>query len=175
MKKGLVHIYCGDGKGKTTCAMGLAIRAAGRGLPVCIVQFMKSADSGEREILKRIPNVTLVEIPEKIKFFFAMNDDEKNKAAEDFSSYLETAKQFAEDNPECLIIFDELCSAVSCALLSVTEVTDFLKNRPESCEVVMTGRDPHPELQAIADYITEMKKEKHPFDQGIPARIGVEY
>ncbi|MCI2106587.1 MAG: cob(I)yrinic acid a,c-diamide adenosyltransferase [Intestinimonas sp.] len=171
----MLHLYCGDGKGKTTAAMGLAVRSAGRGNRVVIAQFLKSADSGERLILGRLPNVRLLALPEQMKFVFSMSEEEK--AAEQIrqTDLFRRATAAAREQDANLLILDELCSGISTGMIPLDLVTVFLDNRPEKLEVVITGRDPMPELQDRADYITEMKKLRHPFDRGMPARKGVEW
>ena len=169
----MVHLYLGDGKGKTTCAMGLALRAAGREQRVVIAQFLKSGDSGERLALKRFSNVTLLPVPERVKFTFAMDAMEKEAAAEQSSRLLAAAQGLMSGCD--LLVLDEICAAVSTGLLPLEQVTGLLDRRPESLEVVLTGRDPAPALYDRADYITEMVKRKHPFDRGAAARRGVEY
>ena len=166
----MIQIYCGDGKGKTTAAIGLAVRAAGRGNPVVIAQFLKSADSGERLILGKLSGVTLLEIPDEMKFVFAMNEEEKRAERERQTALFEKAAALSELNGAGVLVLDELCSAVSTGM-----VTAFLDRRPAELEVVITGRDPAAELERRADYITEMKKRRHPFDQGQAARKGIEW
>lgn len=169
----MLHIYCGDGKGKTTCAMGLAVRAAGHGRRVVAAQFLKGGNSGERQVLQGLPNVFCTPVPETIKFIFAM--DEAEKAA----TRAETAAVFAQAVEAArgadLLILDELCGALATGMLRLEAVLDFLDCRPEGLEVVITGRDPAPELLERADYVTEMRKIKHPFDRGIDAREGIEW
>lgn len=171
----MIQIYCGDGKGKTTAAMGLAVRAAGRGNRVVIAQFLKSADSGERAILSTLTGVTLLDIPEKIKFVFYMNDGEKVDEKARQTALFALAVQTATEEGAALLVLDELCSAITTGMLELGTVTDFLDAKPAALEVVMTGRDPDPALQTRADYITEMKKIKHPFDQGAQPRKGIEW
>lgn len=171
----MIQIYCGDGKGKTTAAVGLAVRAAGRGNPVVMAQFLKNADSGERLILSKLPGVTLLEIPEEMKFVYSMTEEEKRLESERQTALFEKAVALSELNGAGLLVLDELCSAISTGMIPVEQVTSFLDRRPPELEVVITGRDPHPELQSRADYLTEMKKRKHPFDQGKPARKGIEW
>lgn len=175
MKTGMLHIYHGDGKGKSTCAMGLAVRAAGRLEPVIVAQFLKSDNSGERRVLARIPEVILLPLPEKIKFTFAMSEEEKAKEAICCRTRLDQIADIAREKECRLAVLDEVLDAVNGGMLPLESLLSFLDSRPEGLEVVLTGRDPHPELIARADYITEMKKEKHPYDQGLPARIGIEY
>lgn len=175
MKSGQIHIYHGDGKGKTTCAMGLALRAAGRGCRIVVAQFLKSSNSGERRILEQIEAVTLLPLPEQIKFTFAMSEDEKRAEGVCCTQRLAQVSELARGENCRLVILDEVLDAVNCGLLPLEALLEFLDTRPHELDVVLTGRDPHPELMARAGYITEMKKHKHPYDQGLAARIGIEY
>lgn len=109
----MIHIYCGDGKGKTTCAFGLALRAAGRGRKVVIAQFLKSGDSGERDAIARVPGVTLLPAPEQVKFTFQMNEEEKAACAVQLKSTLERVSQLAKAGDCGLVVLDECCAAVS--------------------------------------------------------------
>ena len=157
----MVHLYCGEGKGKTTAAMGLALRMAGRGKRVVVAQFLKGADSGERYALAMLPQVTLLPLPER----------EAEQAR-----YLALAEQARTlgAQPDCgLLVLDEVCAAVNTGLLPLEEVISCLDRA--AGEVVLTGRDPDPALVGRADYITEMGKLRHPFDLGTAARPGVEY
>ena len=169
----MVQIYCGAGKGKTTAAVGLTVRAAGRGLRVVFVQFLKSGDSGERAVLGQLPTVTLVEVPQTMKFTFAMDNAERAAAAVRQTALLHRGLELAGQAD--VLVLDELCAALTSGMVSVDEVTAFLDSRPADLEVVITGRDPAPALLERADYITEMKKIRHPFDQGIRARQGIEW
>lgn len=169
----MVHLYTGDGKGKTTCAMGLALRMAGRGKRVVIAQFLKGGGSGERLAFEALPNVTLIPVPEQIKFVFAMSGEEKAEAAAEMQKILQAAARLAASCD--MLVLDEICGAVSTGLIPPEEVTALLDGCPEALEVVLTGRDPVPELVRRATYVTEMKKRKHPFDQGAAAREGIEF
>ena len=171
----MIQIYCGDGKGKTTAAIGLAVRAAGRGNPVVIAQFLKSADSGERLILGKLSGVTLLEIPDEMKFVFAMNEEEKRAERERQTALFDAAVTLASRERAGLLVLDEMCSAVNTGMVSLERVTEFLDHMPAGLEVVLTGRDPAPELERRADYITEMRKCKHPYDRGVAPRLGVEW
>ena len=174
MAKGLIHIYCGEGKGKTSAALGLAMRAAGRGLNVVILRLMKDCDSGELISLASLPTVTLIPVPEKLKFIFKMTDAEKNAYRMLVSSMLETAQGLARTGDCDVLIIDEACSALTTQMLDSAQLIDFLKNKPETLEVVLTGRDPSEELISLADYVSEIKKIKHPYDQSIAPRRGIE-
>ena len=165
----MVHLYCGEGKGKTA-AMGLALRMAGRGRAVVIAQFLKGADSGERLALAQVPGVRLLEVPERVKFSFQLTPAEREAERTRNTRLLALARKAA---PSCdLLVLDEVCAAVNTGLLPLEDVLDCLDSL--SCEVVLTGRDPAPELRDRADYLTEMRKVRHPFDRGVCARTGIE-
>lgn len=169
----MLHIYCGDGKGKTTCAMGLAVRAAGHGRKVVVAQFLKGNNSGERAVLESLPTVNCLPVPETIKFIFAMDEQEKAQARAQMTAAFAQAVEAARDSG--LLVLDELCGAITTGMVPLEDVLAFLDSCPEQLEVVITGRDPAPELQERADYITEMRKVKHPFDKGVNAREGIEW
>ena len=169
----MIHIYCGDGKGKTTAAMGLAMRAAGHGRRVIIAQFLKNGKSGERTALSALPTVELLPVPEVVKFTFQMTEEERRQEAERQSELLEAAFRAAEGAG--LLVLDELCAALSAGMVALSRALALLDSRPEGLEVVITGRDPSPELLERAGYITEMVKRRHPFDRGVQAREGVEW
>ena len=169
----MIHLYCGDGKGKTTAAMGLALRMAGRRKQVVIAQFLKGEDTGERRVLEQLPNVTLLPVPEQIKFSFQLTEEEREQEKRRYLELIGQARESARD-PKCgLLVLDEVCAAVNTGLLPLDEVLRCLDGA--ACEVVLTGRDPAPELQARADYVTEMVKRRHPYDRGTAARLGVEW
>lgn len=169
----MLHIYCGDGKGKTTCAMGLAVRAAGHGRKVVVAQFLKGSNSGERVVLESLPTVNCLPVPETIKFIFMMDDQEKADTRAQMTAAFTQAVEASRDSD--LLVLDELCGAVTTGMVPLETVLAFLDSRPENLEVVITGRDPASELQERADYITEMRKVKHPFDKGADAREGIEW
>lgn len=171
---GLVHIYCGDGKGKTTAAMGLALRAIGHNKKVVIAQFLKDGTSGECQALGKMQDVTLLAANPIGKFSFAMNPEEKVQTKEAILHLFDVATHDAVANHAFLLILDEICAAISCGFLEEDDVIAFLENRPETLEVVLTGRNPSDKLLAAADYVSEICKRKHPFDRGITAREGIE-
>jgi len=170
---GLVHIYCGDGKGKTSAAVGLALRAAGRGMRVVAVRFLKTDDSGEVEVLNRIPEITLLPCEKNFGFVSKMDEETRRQAAAYNRWLFERAALLSEDAD--MVVFDEIMAAVHYGMIPEAAVLDFLSSRPEKLEVVMTGRDPSEALLDAADYVSEIKKRKHPFDRGISARKGIEY
>ena len=171
-EKGCIHIYCGDGKGKTTAAAGLALRAAGNGFRVYFVQFLKDGTSGEAGILKTLPGVVWnVGFPVK-KFTFQMNEEELEQTRKACRKLLEqTASRLKEFD---VAVLDEVLYALRTGLLEEGQVLEFLKNRPEHTEVVLTGNYLTSALEDAADYVTEMKKIRHPYDRGTAARKGIE-
>lgn len=174
-QKGYVHIYCGDGKGKTTAAVGLAVRAAGRGMRVLIVRFLKTEDSGEVSVLREIPGIEVVPCEKTFGFTFRMTEEEKREASEWYGQMLEKACFRAVKEKFDLVIFDEIMAACNTGLVKEERVAEFLKTRPEGMEVVLTGRNPSDCMKKMADYISEIHAEKHPFEKGIGARMGIEY
>jgi len=171
---GLIHIYCGDGKGKTTAAMGLALRCAGRGFPVVVAQFLKDGTSGECRVLAKLDNVTLFAANPCGKFSWQLADDEKSRTAGALRRMFEAASGLAVKTNARLLVLDEVCGASAAGLLDERALLDFLDSKPKGLEVVITGRNPSDKLLGRADYITEMVKKKHPYDKGIAAREGIE-
>jgi len=172
MIKGLIQVYTGDGKGKTTAALGLALRAAGRNMKVLIVQFMKKWDYGELHSVKLIPNITLETFGTK-EFIY------KGKAKKVDYEEAEKAFSFGVEGMQSgnydIVIFDELNMALYYELLDLNEVIEKLKGKSDNVEVVITGRKAPEEIIEIADLVTEMKEVKHPYQKGIEARRGIEY
>ena len=169
------HIYYGDGKGKTTAAIGLAVRAAGSKMKVLFVQFLKTEFSGERHILSHTENVTLTFCPLELKFTFDMDDKEKAQAAKIFKGIFDNAVTTALTEKYDMVVLDEVFEAINAHMLSESEVYEFITNAPSSMEIVMTGHNPPHNFMDCADYITEFKKIKHPYDRGITGRIGIEF
>ena len=170
---GLIHIYCGDGKGKTTASVGLAVRASGCGKKVLFTQFFKNGSSGEILPLRSLPNITVMHCPKSYGLFSRMTEEEKRQAQEDYTALLQNVLKESENKD--LLILDEVISACNHGTVPQERLLDFLHNKPEQLEVVLTGRNPSGQLLELADYVTEMKKIKHPFDAGISARRGIEF
>ena len=240
---GLVHIYCGDGKGKTTAALGLALRAAGNGVPVVIARFLKNDGSGEVGILENVPGVYLFHCERQFGFTWTMSEEQKAEAGEYFTRLFERAwemgcktvresvegagkadgcmagENWGSDSvsdgssrrdtgvcdtgasipespvsgapvsgspasapltsPPCeiraLLVLDEIMAAVNSGFVANERLLAALDHRPDGLEVVLTGRGPSEELLSRADYVTEMRAVKHPYEKGVGARKGVEY
>ena len=171
---GLIHIYTGDGKGKTTAALGLILRASGRGLKVVLGQFLKGRETGELRTLSLLPGVTVFRGKPLTKFSFQMNEQEKADVLQSHNAFIKELASYCQKENINLLVLDEAIGACGTHLLDESLLIDFLKHKPEHLEVVMTGRNPSPQLLGLADYVSEICKRKHPFDKGIPAREGIE-
>lgn len=169
--KGYIHIYCGDGKGKTTAAVGLAVRAAGSGKQVVIAQFLKGQPTSEINSLRLIPQIQFLRNTENPKFVFQMTEEEKENYRAEQCELLEQA--FSHRDCDVLVL-DEIVGACAIGMVDEDRLLTLLSERPEQMEVVMTGRDPSPALSEKADYLSEIQKVKHPYEKGVPARLGIE-
>lgn len=174
MQKGLIHIYCGDGKGKTTSAMGLALRAAGHGMKVLIYQFMKDNTTSERNVLNHIPNILIIDGLQQEKFSFQMTESEKLERKEFYTKRFEEITQKAKEEAFDMILMDEIIYTIRAGLLEEELLLSYLHEKPEALEIVLTGNAPSEALVEVADYVSEIKKIKHPYDQGLGARFGIE-
>lgn len=170
---GKIHINCGDGKGKTTAAMGLSVRAAGSGLKVLVVQFFKDGTSSELKILREIPNITVVTEERNFGFYNFMKEENKAEAKQAYQELLEKAITMSNDAD--VLVLDEIISTYNYNMIERETLVGFLKEKRSDLEVILTGRDPKEELVELADYVTEMKKIKHPYDKKQPARLGIEF
>lgn len=169
----MIHIYCGDGKGKTTAAVGLAVRMAGFGGKVLLGQFFKDGSSSEMAALRQIPNITLrhcVTIPGR---FVRLSPEQRQQVSRDYTAYLRELLDSAGSFD--LLVLDEVISACNHGTVPEEMLLAFLDSLPEDREVVLTGRNPSEALVNRADYVSEVRKVKHPFDRGITAREGIEY
>lgn len=173
--KGLIHIYCGDGKGKTTASMGLAIRAAGNGMNVLFTQFLKGSDTSELNSLKQIKEITVLRNAIDYGFFNQMTEEDKEAITKLHNETLLKAIQAVKDKTVDLLILDEIIATYNYNLVDKHLVDELIQNKPEYLELVLTGRDPAEHFIAAADYVSEIKKVKHPFDKRIGARKGIEY
>jgi len=170
-KLGLVHIYTGNGKGKTTAALGLAIRMLGRGGKVAIIQFMKAPKAyGEQVKIEECGAfIESIGLPKFVHGKPNEKDIEATKKA------LRRAKELASGGEWDLVILDEVCVALGFNMLTIEEVKDLIKSKAPHTELVLTGRYCPEEIFELGDYVTEMKEIKHPYQRGIIARKGVEY
>ena len=171
---GLIHIYCGNGKGKTTTGMGLCTRAAGYGYKVLIYQFMKNNKTSERKILEKVENITWIDGLEQEKFSFQMTEEEKAQRRVFYSEQLAKVTKEAVDGDYDVLFLDESIYTIRAGLLDESQLCDFLDHKPEKLEVILTGQGPSEELIKRADYVSEICMRKHPYEKGIPARPGIE-
>ncbi len=175
--RGLVHIYTGDGKGKTTAGLGLAMRAAGAGLKVLIVQFFKEdgVPSGEKEFLRGIGSgIELVRSNCRHPMFTGSKTD-LEKVVSSVAETFELVKRRVGEGGLGLVVLDEIISAVNGGWLPMDDLLEFMDGRPEDLELALTGREAPVELVKAADYVTEMLKIKHPYDSGVAARKGIDF
>ncbi|SHO53353.1 cob(I)yrinic acid a,c-diamide adenosyltransferase [Anaerocolumna xylanovorans] len=175
MSKGLIHVYCGDGKGKTTAAAGLSIRAAGCGMKVVFLQFLKAMESGEIEILRKIDLITVIRNEKDYGFFNRMTEEDKLAITELHNKNLKAALDMVEREHCDMLVLDEVCAAYNYNLLDRGLVEKLVKEKRDDLELVLTGREPAPVFLEYADYVSEIRKIKHPYDRKITARRGIEY
>lgn len=171
----MVHIYYGNGKGKTTSAIGLSIRCAGSGGKVLFVQFLKDNNSSERKILDKIENITLYPCPESIKFLFNMTEEEKINIREFCTSMFIHSLNSAISKNYDMIILDEINCVIDNNLININLVKQYIGYNKDKIEIVLTGYALPDDLIDLADYISKIDKIKHPFDNGVNARLGIEY
>lgn len=174
LKQGLIHLYYGDGKGKTSAALGLALRAIGHGLKVLVVQFMKGRHwIGEFKAKEKIQGYDVKQFgtPNFINLY-APDSKDKERALQGLKYAMEAMKSNQYD----VVILDESIYAVEYGLIALSNLLDVIKNKPRHIELVLTGgRDPPEELLELADYVTHFSMEKHPYMNGIQARKGIDF
>lgn len=167
------HLYTGDGKGKTTSAIGLLIRASGSGKRVLFFQFLKDNNSNERDIIKRLKNVNIMDGPKHLNEIWNFSEDKIKEMSPYYENKLSEIKSLMSDYD--MVILDEAIVAINYGYINRNSLIDFIKEFPEGKELVVTGRDADKVIIELFDYVTEMKKIKHPFDKGKKAREGIEY
>jgi cob(I)alamin adenosyltransferase len=171
MQQGYTQVYTGDGKGKTTAALGLALRAAGAGLKVFMVQFIKNGDFSELKALRHLAGQIKVEQFGRGRFNRRQPDAEDMAAARLGFTRIQAVLAAGE---HAVVILDEANVAVGCGLLSVADLLELMACKPAHVELVITGRGADPRVLAKADLVTEMKAVKHYYQNGVAARVGIE-
>ncbi|MCM1191080.1 MAG: cob(I)yrinic acid a,c-diamide adenosyltransferase [Butyrivibrio sp.] len=175
----MIHLYTGEGKGKTTAAIGLCIRAAGRGFSVGFSQFMKGNDTGELSVLGSLQKVEILRSHRNYGFYSSMSDADKEELAGIHNGILDRLLEGAGKGAYQMIILDELTYPVKWGLLNQDKLRQLLafgkQGAAGETELVITGREASEELRDAADYITEMKCVRHPYKKGISARRGIEF
>jgi cob(I)alamin adenosyltransferase len=171
MKKGYVQVYTGNGKGKTTAALGLSVRAAGAGLKVFIAQFMKMGDYSEIKALSRFSDLIAVEQYGVGKFIKGKPSPEDKEAAR---KGFDRVREIAMSGKYDVLVLEEGNMAVFFDLIPLEELLELVDAKPEHLELIITGRSAHPKLLEKADLVTEMKEIKHYYEKGVQARVGIE-
>jgi len=170
---GLTQVYTGDGKGKTTAALGLALRAAGHGMYTYVGQFMKGQQYGELEGARLLsPYLTIEQYGQPSFVHVRQATPEDVRLAHEG---LEKARAAVHSGRYSIVVLDEVCVALHFELLALEEILAFLEEKPAGVELILTGRRAPAELVERADLVTEMREVKHPYAQGVPARKGIEY
>jgi len=178
LEQGMVQIYTGNGKGKTTAALGQALRALGRGLRVCMYQFLKPAayETGEAIMADKLgPDFKLVRLEQPWSFRSLSNPEEVEMMAVRIREALPDIVTAAGNGEWDMIILDEIVFCLSCGMISERELLEIIEARDENVELILTGRGATPSLIAEADLVTEMVMVKHPYESGVPARAGIEF
>lgn len=167
----MIHIYCGDGKGKTTAAVGIAIRNVGSGGKVIFAQFMKGGESGEINVLDSIENIEVLRVEKEFPFVWNMTDEDKTEITKLHNLLMD---EICKKSKDCsLVVLDEVTYPYGLGLVDCDKVDSFIENT--KAEIVITGRNPSEMWVNKADYVTEMRCVKHPFEKGVCARKGIEY
>lgn len=169
----MIHLYCGNGKGKTTAAFGLAMRQLGYQKKVLIIQFLKDGCSGEVSFIRQLPLVSVHASPLPKMFFMQM--DEKQQAETRVSQHSLWKKLCSLIEDYDYILLDEVIDAINLGLLSEEEIIAFIATYKDTKEIVVTGRNPSAQMIALSDYYTEFVGHKHPYQTGVGARKGIEY
>ena len=189
---GQVHLYYGEGKGKTTAATGLAVRAFGAGYEVLVVQFLKDGDSSEMKVLKSVLGIPVLAQKVTPRMSFAMSEEEKSQTIASHENIWTKAMDWVRKDPDTsfhkdaggtdkelpagrLLILDEIIGAIESSLFPEEKVITFLDQRPADLEVVMTGRRPSPAILERADYRSKIICDGHPYNNGTAARKGIEF
>jgi cob(I)alamin adenosyltransferase len=173
MNDGLIHVYIGDGKGKTTASLGLSLRAAGRDKTVVFAQFLKTGATGELRSLEKL-GIPVIRSAVALGFTHRMDAQAKILCGEEQRRVLDRVLEVLSAGKIDLLVLDEVIDAVNAGMLDEGEFRSLVEHKPPELELVLTGRQPPEWLMDRADYVSEIKKIKHPFDRGINARIGIE-
>lgn len=175
MKKGYIQIYTGNGKGKTTAAMGLALRAAGHNFNVKLVQFLKGGVTGEINSIKKLDTVELLRVSDANKYVWKLNDEEKHDMQQKSLKMFDKIRSWFKNEEIDILILDEIMAAIKYEIVALDDVLSLLDARPQSIEVIMTGREVPKELFNRAHLVSEINDVKHYFDIGVGARKGIEF
>ncbi len=174
-RNGLIHLYTGDGKGKTTAAIGLCVRAAGAGMKVVFAQFMKGRDTSELKSLCNIEGISVVRDNADLGWFKKGDAEQAKKYTDVHNNILDEIETLIMNDQCDLLVLDEVTYPYNFEIIDRGRVEAIIAGKGKEIEIVLTGRDAPQFMIEAADYVTEMKKIKHPYDKGIDARLGIEY
>ena len=172
LEKGFIHVYTGNGKGKTTAAIGLGVRAAGAGLKVYMIQFMKGRRYSELDSLSKLPNFTVIQFG---RDEFVSKEKPAQIDIDLASKGLRHAEEIITQGKHDLVILDEVNVALDYHLITLDQVLHLLEIKPKHIELVLTGRHAHPDIIKHADLVSETLEIKHPYQKGIPCREGIDW
>lgn len=176
LEKGYVQVYTGNGKGKTTAAIGQAVRSVGNGLRVYMLQFLKTEPTGELEIAKLIGDRFQIFRFESVRgFFWTLSDEEKEILKSEVDKEYKFAMDVVENNRCDVFILDEIMGVLSNKLLTEEQVLELIHKKPSNMELILTGRNVPESIKEKADLVTEMKEIKHYMEKGVFSREGIEY
>ncbi len=175
MEQGLIHIYTGEGKGKTTCAVGLATRALGHGLKVYYAHFMKRPDLYGYNEIQSLEKLGATILPFTSGHPFCDRSITKEMLVKEMNEAMARLSGILQADPPDLLIMDEILITIRDGFFPEGELIEFMKKKPQQTELVLTGRGATGKIIEQADYVSRLEKVKHPFDQGIPAREGIEF
>lgn len=176
LEKGLVQVYTGNGKGKTTASIGLGIRAYGNGLKVIMIQFLKSGVTGELNVLNKLgENFKVYRFEKEKDFTWNLTEEEKKELKKEIEEGFNFAKKVLQENMCDMLILDEVMAAINGGYINVEDVLELIENKNDKMELVLTGRNVPKAIADKSDLITEMKDIKHYFNDGVPARKGIEF
>lgn len=171
----MIHVYHGDGKGKTTAAIGLSIRAAGAGKRVVFAQFLKGSDTSELNVLKQVNEITILRNQKDLGFVFQMSEEQKKMLIEMHDETLNSVIRLIQNQEADMVVLDEITYVYNDRLINTDKLEQLIEQIPKTCELILTGRDPDAFFLNHADYITQMVCERHPYERKIPARKGIEF
>lgn len=177
MKQGCVQLYYGDGKGKTTAAMGQLLRCVGHGFRVLVYQFLKEPTSGEVTVLRTLPGVEYLANEGPIPFLFQLTEEQQEALRQKWGAVFQQVQEKYYSGAYDMVILDEVIDAYQLGIIDRETLHRMMEQRPTGTELVITGHDYGMDIDALkerADYVTFFQKEKHPFDQGLGYRIGIE-
>lgn len=171
----MLQVYCGDGKGKTTAALGQALRGAGSGMNVLIWQFLKGNSSNEYHSLKHIPNINIYSVTDDVKFSIQMSEKDLSNYSKEVNKSIQKIYSHCINDNLGMLVLDEILGAIEIGVIEEHIIIDLINQFNDKMEIVLTGRMITDKLLDMADYVSQINKIKHPYDKKISARKGIEF